>query len=176
MLGSAARYSEIGRVAATDMPLGLVPEVLDAIDMVVRISEEFRMIDPVMMELGDIQHIIKPEAVSVDDAVRADALSHNPHQSQWLGIRDHDSVNLAASLEQFEHRHLPGSPSATLALACTAKTALVHLNFTIKERCFFGQPARDHFAQLVEKQDRRVAIHTRQLGRSPATNCRISSR
>lgn len=45
-------------VVATHMPLGLVPEVLDAIDMVVRISEEFRVIDPVMMKLRDVQHVI----------------------------------------------------------------------------------------------------------------------
>ena len=36
-------------VVTTTMLLGLVPDVLDAIDMVVRISEEFRVIDPVMM-------------------------------------------------------------------------------------------------------------------------------
>ena len=59
-------------VVAPHMPLRLVPEVLDTVDVVVRVSEEFAVIDPVMMELGHIQHMILPEAIGVDDAVRSE--------------------------------------------------------------------------------------------------------
>lgn len=64
------------------MPLGLVPEVIDAIDMVVRISEDFLVIDPVMIELLDVQHVMRPEAVGVDHAVRPNALPHDSHEWQ----------------------------------------------------------------------------------------------
>ena len=36
------------------MSLGLVPKILDAIDMVVTVSEELRMIDPKVVEIRDI--------------------------------------------------------------------------------------------------------------------------
>jgi hypothetical protein len=45
-------------VVAPDMPLRLVSEVLDAIDVVVWASEEFGVIDPVMMKFRGIEHII----------------------------------------------------------------------------------------------------------------------
>ena len=52
------------------MPLGLVPELLNAIDMIVAVCEELRMVDTEVMEVRHIQHIIAAPAVVINDAIR----------------------------------------------------------------------------------------------------------
>ena len=69
-------------VVAREVPLRLVQEVLDAVDMVPLECENLRMIDPVVMKFRDVEIIIRAEAVGVDDAVRLDALADNPDQCQ----------------------------------------------------------------------------------------------
>ena len=61
-------------VEATQMTLRLVPEVLDAVDMVSGFNKLLRVIDAVMSELRDIQSIITQKAISIDNAVRFDCL------------------------------------------------------------------------------------------------------
>ena len=56
------------------MSLGLVPKVLNAVDMAFLFDECFRMIDADVVELRNIQHIIGSEAVGIDDAVRLDTI------------------------------------------------------------------------------------------------------
>jgi len=47
----------------THMALGLVPEILDAIDMVVAVCKEFGMVDPEMVEVRDIQPVVAFPAI-----------------------------------------------------------------------------------------------------------------
>lgn len=54
------------------MAFGLVPEVFDAVNMVAPIRKQLAMIDPKLMEIGDVEHIIATIAISVDDAVWLD--------------------------------------------------------------------------------------------------------
>jgi len=48
------------------MAFSLVPEVLDAIDVVSAFSERLRMVDPDMMEIGNVQHIAASPAVCIN--------------------------------------------------------------------------------------------------------------
>ena len=64
-------------VIGPEVSLCLVPEILDAVDMIVFIGEYQGMIDPQVSELGHIEHIIAYEAVGVDDAVRPDLLAND---------------------------------------------------------------------------------------------------
>jgi hypothetical protein len=52
------------------MPLGLIPKILDASDMVVAVCEKLRMVDPEMAEIRDIQYVVAPPAVRIYDVVR----------------------------------------------------------------------------------------------------------
>ena len=52
------------------IPLGLVPEILDAIDVIVAVCEELRMVDAEVMDVRHIQHIIAAPAVGINDAIR----------------------------------------------------------------------------------------------------------
>jgi len=47
--------------------LGLVPEILDTIDVVVAIRKELGMVDPEMVEVRDIQRVVALPAVGIDD-------------------------------------------------------------------------------------------------------------
>ncbi len=59
------------------MPFRLVPEILNTIDMIMFVSKEFRMVDPVMLEVRDIQHIIPTLTVSIGDVIRNDLAFYN---------------------------------------------------------------------------------------------------
>ena len=61
-------------IEAAQVTFGLVPEILDAIDMVAVLHEGFRVIDPHMAELGNIKGVIAGKAVRVDNAIRLDGL------------------------------------------------------------------------------------------------------
>ncbi len=50
--------------------LGLVPEILDTIDMIMAVGKEPGMVDPEVMEIGYIQHIRPLPAARIDDAIR----------------------------------------------------------------------------------------------------------
>ena len=52
------------------MPFRLVPEILDTVDVVAVFSEELGVVDADMMKVRNVEHVIGPEAVRVDDAIR----------------------------------------------------------------------------------------------------------
>ena len=51
------------------MSLSLIPEVLDAVDVILVFYDKLGVIDPHMMEIRHIEDIINPEAIRVDNAV-----------------------------------------------------------------------------------------------------------
>jgi len=61
------------------VPLGLVPEVLDPVDVIllvckeagmVVVCKEAGMVDPKVMEIRDVQHVVAAPAIRINDAVR----------------------------------------------------------------------------------------------------------
>ena len=68
-------------VEAAQMALGLVPEILDAVDvMPARADKCFAVVHAAVMKLGDIQHIVSPEAVGINDAVGHNFLTYDRDQ------------------------------------------------------------------------------------------------
>jgi hypothetical protein len=61
-------------------------EFLNAIDMIMLIGKQFRMNDPVMMKFGDIQHLIRPEAIDINNSTSAYFLCHNRYLGGAGGI------------------------------------------------------------------------------------------
>ncbi len=47
--------------------LGLIPEVLDAIDVIATVCKQLRMVDPEVVEVRDIQRVVALPAVGIDD-------------------------------------------------------------------------------------------------------------
>ena len=81
----------------------------------------FAVVDAVVAEFGDVQNVIKPVSIGVDDAVGPHALADDPGQRVRPCVRDHDCMDLARTLEQTEDGHLARSTTAALAFANTAK-------------------------------------------------------
>ena len=48
-------------VVSAQMPLRLVPEVVDAVDVIAVCGKEFRVVDPDMVEVRDVQDIVGPK-------------------------------------------------------------------------------------------------------------------
>lgn len=86
-------------VKAPQMSFGLVPKVLNAVDVVAALADEnLAVVHAPVMKLRDIQHIINLKAVRIDDAVRRDFLSNDRDQRRSFSIRDDRGINLAAAL------------------------------------------------------------------------------
>lgn len=45
-------------IISPHVAFGLVPEILDAVDVVAILGEKFRVIDAMMVKFGDAQHIV----------------------------------------------------------------------------------------------------------------------
>ena len=67
-------------VVASQMSRRLVPEILDAIDVVGAVDERVLVVDPLVMEFRNIQDIVGSVAIGVDEAVGLSAFADDPHQ------------------------------------------------------------------------------------------------
>jgi len=152
-------------VETSQVALGLVPEILDAIDVVLPVHEPLGMIDPYMVEVRDIQRIIALESVRVDDAVRQDHTLHDGEKRRASGVGNHDRVDPSTALQQSENRDFSGSTSATFAFPDPSEVALVDFNLTGKWGCFFHLIGND-FPQPREERSCRVLVYADQLGGS----------
>ena len=50
------------------MTFGLVPEILNAVDVIMTVCKELRMINAKVAEIGYIQHVVAAPTVRIDDA------------------------------------------------------------------------------------------------------------
>lgn len=67
-------------VELSHVTLRLVPEVLDPDYVIVSVGEQLLVIDPKVLEVGDVPRVIAAPAVGIDDAVRRDLARHDRHQ------------------------------------------------------------------------------------------------
>jgi len=151
-------------VVAAQMALGLVPEVLDPIDVVATVGKPLTVVDTLMSKLRHIKNIVGRKAICVDNGVWLDGSAHDRHQGSSSRVGNDDGMDLASALEQPEHRHLAGGTSAPLPLAPPTEVALVHLHFADEQLGRLGGELRgDQFPQLVVEQGGRVPVHPDQL-------------
>ena len=59
-------------IVAAQMMLGLVPEILDPVDVIVLVSEQDGVVDAEVLELGHVEYIIASERISIDDTIGPD--------------------------------------------------------------------------------------------------------
>ena len=52
--------------------LGLVPKILNPIDVIFLVCKEFGMVDPKVMEIRYVQHVVAAPAIRIYDAIRND--------------------------------------------------------------------------------------------------------
>lgn len=155
-------------VEPAEVPLGLVPEILDPVDVRAVSYERLLVVDASVLEARDVENVVSRETICKDDGIWLDPLLNDRHQRTAAGVGDDDRMDLTSALEKPEHRHLPSSPSPALTLAATAEIALIDLNFAGQQlRCFLGQARGDELPQLMEEQRRGMAVDTHYGGRDP---------
>ena len=86
LLGNTVKFAEV--------TLRLVPEILNAVDMVFAVGKELGVVDPPMPEAGNIEGIVAGEGITIDDGVRHDPLLQDGQQGRRLGIGDDHRIDL----------------------------------------------------------------------------------
>jgi len=94
------------------MAFGLVPEVLDSVDVVFLVGEQRGVVDAQVPEMGDIEYVVRSERVGVDDRIRSDTLFDDGQQRDRLCVGDDGCVDLAFALQQAENSNFSGSAAA----------------------------------------------------------------
>ena len=61
-------------IETAQMALGLVPEILDPVNVVFAIGKPSSMVNPMVLKGGNIEHIVGDKGVGIDDAVGHDFL------------------------------------------------------------------------------------------------------
>jgi len=118
-------------VGLTHLALRLVPKILDIIDVVPIVREELAVIDPEVVKVRYVQHVVAGLAVRIDDAIGNDLRS-------MIGIKGDLCVGLPAVLQQTEYRDFPRRATAALSLSVTAEVALSHLSLADEHSLAFG--------------------------------------
>ena len=52
--------------------LGLVPKILNPVSVILLVCKELGMVDPKVMEIRDMQHVVAAPAIRINNAVRND--------------------------------------------------------------------------------------------------------
>jgi len=120
--------------------LRLVPEILDAVDVVLLVCKELGVVDPKVLEVRNIQRIVALPAVGINDAVGNDFPLDDRHQGLGAGIRNDLRVDPSTTLQQTENRDFSRSTTAPLSFAATAEIGFIH----------FDLAADNHFAILLK--------------------------
>jgi len=152
-------------VVFAQVSLGLVPEILDAVDVVaVAGNEGLLMIDAMVVKTGDIKDVVRPEGIRVDDRIRLYFGLYDRQQRYPADVGNHLGVDATTSFEDPEHGHLAARAAATFALAHAAEIALVNLDLAV-DRTFILDARCDDLAQSVIKQRGGVLVDADQFRR-----------
>ena len=103
-------------VKLTQVALGLVPEVLNAI---VVGCKQLGVVEPQMPEAGEGERIVAGEGITIDDGVGHDPLLQDWHQGRGLGVGDDHGIDLATPVLTGQ-TPAPCPPRRTHACPCAA--------------------------------------------------------
>ena len=148
------------------MALGLVPKILDPVDMVLLVNEAIRMVDANVMKPRHVKGIVASEAVRVDDTVRQNHALHDGQERIATGVGDHPSEHMTTTLQQAEYRHFPRSATPSLSLTDSSKIALIDFDLTLKRGGVFQLLGNDR-PQAREEGSCSVAMDAHQLRSCP---------
>lgn len=153
-------------VVFSEVTLGLVPEILDAVDMSMLVGHELlEVIDPMVMEAGDIENVVDAEGVGEDDGIRHHLACDDGQNGFLSSIRDHSGIHLAPALEYAEDGDFADSAAATLSLAGATEVRFVDFDLAVEGRGDI-KLASDDFTQSMIEQRSRVTVDADQFGSS----------
>ena len=79
--------------------LGLVPEILDTVNVISTLCEDLGVVDAEALKRADVQCVIAPPTVRINDAVWRYFTLDKGNQRLASGVRDDACVNLSTALK-----------------------------------------------------------------------------
>ena len=144
-------------IEPTQMTLGLIPEVFNAINVIAPVGEELGVVDAHVMEVAHVESVVGLERIGVYDTVGLYLLPDYRQQCRGAGVGDDGSEDFSAPLEQAEDRDLASSSSPPLAFASASEVALVGLDFSAE--LVAGKFAGYELSKPHEEARCSIAVH-----------------
>jgi hypothetical protein len=151
-------------IESSQMTLGLIPKVFNAVNVISLVGEELGVVDAHVMKVAHVKSVVCLECIGIDDTVGLDLLLDDRQQCRSAGVRNNSREDLSAPLEQAEDGDLAGGSPATLAFAPASEVALVGLDFSAE--LVAGKLAGYELAKPHEEARCSVAVHSNYFGRS----------
>ena len=85
-------------VKFTHVALGLVPEILDTIDVIMLIGKQLEVSDTVMPELGDIQRIVARQRIGIHHTFGDHFFLNDGQQRLGFGVGNNRRIDFATAL------------------------------------------------------------------------------
>ena len=118
--------------------LRLVPKVLNPVDVVLLVCNEFGVVDSKVLEVRNIQYVVGFPAVPINSAVM-DYISFDNSDHSFLGrIYNNLRVDPSPSYQQAKYRGFPGCAPSAFPLTVASKITFIHLDFTTKHGFVFS--------------------------------------
>lgn len=76
------------------MALGLVPEILDPIDVIMTVGKQLGMVDAEVVKVRNIQHVVASPTVGIDDTIRNNLALDDRDQSSSRCVWNNLGVDL----------------------------------------------------------------------------------
>ena len=124
------------------------------------------MVDPVVVELGDVEDVIGGIRVGIDNRIRNNLLPDDGQECVFADVGDHHGVDFAAALEDAEDRDFAGCAAPAFALANAAKIALIDLNELFDRQTILPLPG-DNLTQPMTEIGGRLAVDAGQICIAP---------
>ena len=86
LLGNTVKFAQVA--------LGLVPEILNAVDVVFTVGKELGMVDPQVSEAGHREGIVAGQGITINDGVGHNPFFQDGQQGRRLGIGDDHRIDL----------------------------------------------------------------------------------
>jgi len=151
-------------IESSQMSLGLVLKVFDPVDAISPLGEELGMIDAHVMKFRDVEYIVRLEGIGVNNAVQGDSLFNDRKQGFGSCVRYDSRKNLPAPLNQAEHGHFTGCPSASFPFSDSTEITFISLDLPIQ---FIAGKLRGYEkSQPHVETNGRVGLDTNNLGDS----------
>ena len=147
------------------MALGLVPEILDAVDVISGVGKEPGMVDAEMVEVRYVQHIVTLPAVRIDNAVGHDLALDDGDQSGPGCVGDNLGIDLPTPLKQAKYGDFPRCAAPALSFPPATEVTLVHFDLAAEHGLALGfQFQSNDLAQAEEKERSCLAVYSAQAG------------
>jgi len=112
--------------------LGLIPKILNAIDVVVTIDTPLQVIDSIVFKFRYIEYFVRRQTIRIHNAIWMHLGVDDFLQGLRFRVGQNLRVDSSIALQDAKYGDLTRSTSATNATPVTSKIAFIHFDLTGK--------------------------------------------